>query len=167
MPVPGVTTTPGARALIRLSTVGIGATSTASAALISATALPIARFRCSPTVPVTTRASSSTALGVRVIRIDMSPTRAVTVVVRYPMRSSSNCTSVPVSPRRMNLPFASVSVSIVVPTTRTAKVVTGVRDDSSRTTPDTEPSWAQAIAGVRASQKSGTRHTRNLNIEPP
>ena len=74
-PLPGMITTPGARALRRSCTLVTGACSTTSEASICETTLPMERRCCPPAVPVTTISSSSTAASESATRIPVSPTR--------------------------------------------------------------------------------------------
>jgi hypothetical protein len=78
MPEVGMTTTPGARALMSDCIETIGAVSASSLALIVATAFPIARRSVAPTVPVTTTASRLIGLAASTMLTSLAPARAAT-----------------------------------------------------------------------------------------
>ena len=145
-PVPGITTTPGARLLIRFEMSGAGAKACWSAAWTVDTELPSDRFSMASGVPVTTISARLTACSLIVIRISVFPTGAVTVIGRKPIMLTRIETSLPERPLSVNRPRPSVRTSLEFAETRAPS--RGRPDRPSSTTPET--SWAAARPAARA-----------------
>ena len=82
IPVPGITTTPAARPLMRFCTSGMGAVATTCAALILPTEFPSARCCSPPAVPVTMTWFSSTGRSASANRTSRAPTGTLCVTER-------------------------------------------------------------------------------------
>ena len=156
-PVPLVTTTPGARPLMRLPRSPTAAARTSSAAGIVATEFPTARRSTAPACPVTTSAFSSIGDSLKRMRRPSVPTVVRCVCARKPTRRISSVTSPEGKPVSRKRPFASLSVRRPVPCTAICALAMGVSLPVARTVPliTPVPTTAWACKGTATGMASG------------
>src|SRR5207248_1557044 len=147
-PVARCMTTPAARALSRSCTPSMGALCVTSAALIVETAFPSLPISTATGVPVTTTCDNSRSFCSSATLRFVSPTFAVSVTARKPIRRTWSTTVVPGRSSNWKRPLASVKTRRAVPATVICTSPIGAPEDRLTTVPATEPPCASTAQGA-------------------